>query len=84
MIAEERHRLVDRLKKAAGFRLEREPVRRCTATRFATCRATAPAIARGASGRCAATALKVPGTVETEPIIPSGSSRARMSAAWSL
>ena len=30
------------------------------------------AIARGASGRCAATALKVPGTVETEPVMSVG------------
>ena len=51
------------------------PVRRSSATRCATCRAIVSAIARGASGRCAATALKVPGTVETEPIMPSGSSR---------
>ena len=45
---------------------------RCSLTSVPACRAIMSAMARGASGRCAATALKVPGTVETEPVIPSG------------
>jgi hypothetical protein len=44
----------------------------------------ASAMARGASGRFAATALKVPGTLDTEPVIPSGSSAAKISAVRSV